>query len=212
MREEQQGSSRPSTFGDVPFLGLVSVFVDYMGGPIATYQAYGPAARRDLSETGSVSLAGLQEFGIAYLAGWRSPERLDTNPERAKPWLPLFSGTRCVFYDLVADFGVAGAMLAVTLLVLFSQTLFSLTTEPKMILPSAPLVMMLMFWGYSHQLSLLMYSSPKWLFISFGVWDLVHHCFHGRRQPLPAAIFWRPFRPGCPRPRGTALHSWKTAG
>src|ERR1051326_3353166 len=116
MREEQQGAPQSTTLAQVPYLGMISVFVDYMGGPIATYQSYGPAPRRDLSETGSVALAGLQEFGISYLAGWHAPGKLDTNPERAQPWLRFSSGTRCAFYDFVADFGFAGALVVVTLL------------------------------------------------------------------------------------------------
>ena len=197
MREEQQGAPQSTTLAQVPYLGMISVFVDYMGGPIATYQSYGPAPRRDLSETGSVALAGLQEFGISYLAGWHAPGKLDTNPERAQPWLRFSSGTRCAFYDFVADFGFAGALVVVTLLVLVSHLLFSFTPEPRTIVRSAPLVMMLMFWGYSHQLSLLMYSSFRWLLISFALWDFLHNSF---RQGW--RLFVRPeIPPGQPSPR-----------
>jgi hypothetical protein len=172
IRAEQQG--RDSAVNSIPYLGIVSEFADYMGQPIATYQAFGPAPRRDLSETGPVSLAAIQGFGVRYLVGWRRPGKLDTNPERAKGWLPLSSGTRCVFYDFVADFGYSGALIAVAALIFLSQMFFSLYRGSKMILGSSPLVMMLMFWGYSHQLSLLMFDGPTWLIISFGLWDLAY--------------------------------------
>jgi hypothetical protein len=204
MRAEQLGAPQSSSFAGVPYLGMVSVFVHYMAGSIATYQAYGPAPRRDLSKTGPVSLAAIQGLGVGYVMGWRMPRKFDTNPERAKPWLPLFSGARCVFYDFVADFGFAHAMIVVTVLVLLSQILFSLTREPRMILSAAPLVMMLMFWGYSHQFSLLMYNPLTWLIISFGLWDLVHNSLPRRRRH---SLVGPDVQPRLPAPAGVLLKS-----
>jgi hypothetical protein len=181
IRAQDQGSATASALSRVRYLGSVGQFLDYMGQPIATYQAYGPAPRRDLTETGPVSLAFVQEFGVKELMGWRQPGRLDTNPERAENVF-LSSGTRCVFYDFVADFGWAGAYVVVTVLVIISQAAFSLARTSGTLVRAAPLVMMLMFWGYSHQLSLLMYNTPKWLFLSFGLWDLAAFLYSGRHR------------------------------
>lgn len=172
-RAKQQGTEA-SSFDDVWYLAPVGQMISYVGLTIATHQAYGQPVRRDLSETGPVSLAGFQYFGLRFLTGWRPVNAEDTNPERllAASGQELASGTRNVFYDLQADFGFAGAFFVIAILIGVSQLLFSRTRylgRPH-ILRAAPLVMGIMFWGYSHQFSLLMHNTFFWLVISFGLW------------------------------------------
>lgn len=185
IRAEEQGHS-VSPFATVAYLSVVGQFVDYMGATISTYQSYGPAQRRDLTETGPVTFGALHDFGVGYLAGWRRPQVLDTNPERtfASRGLQLASGTRCVFYDLVADFGFGGGLFGVSVLVILSQMAFSWSVRRAggALISMAPLAMCLMFWGYSHQFSLLMHDTAKWLAVSFGLWDIVY-LFSRRATP-----------------------------
>lgn len=176
-RARQQGG-HASAFDSVWYLAPVGQFIDYMGMTIATHQAYGEPKRRDLSETGPVSLAGFQQLGFSYLTGWRQPVAADTNPERAlaASGLPLASGTRDAYYDLQADFGYTGAIVVVLILVIVSHCLFLLHVRHAYrisMLSIAPLAMILMFWGYSHQLSLFMFGSFKWLIISAVAWDFI---------------------------------------
>jgi len=174
-RAKQQGATA-SAFDEIWYIAPVGQLVSYMGLTIATHQAYGDPQRRDLSKTGPVSLAGLQDFGIRYIMGWKPLTVEDTNPERflAGSGQVLASATRDVFYDLQADFGFTGAILAVILLVLISCVLFDYTRHIgyDRIIKLAPLVMMIMFWGYSHQFSLLMHNTLFWLILSFSVWDV----------------------------------------
>lgn len=174
-RAKQQGAAA-SAFDEIWYIAPVGQLVSYMGLTIATHQAYGDPQRRDLSKTGPVSLAGLQDFGIRYITGWKALTVEDTNPERflAGSGQVLASATRDVFYDLQADFGFTGAIIAVILLVLISCVLFDHTRHAgyDRIVKLAPLVMMIMFWGYSHQFSLLMHNTLFWLILSFSVWDI----------------------------------------
>lgn len=174
-RAKQQGAEA-SSFDDVWYLAPVGQLISYTGLTLATHQAYGEPVARDLSETGPVSIAGLQYFGLRYITGWRYLTVEDTNPERAlaASGQELASGTRNVFYDFQADFGFVGAALFSVLLVLLSHFLFLRTgfLSKSKLMVATPLAMMIMFWGYSHQFSLLMFNTFYWLFVSCALWDI----------------------------------------
>lgn len=174
-RAKQQGAEA-SSFDDVWYLAPVGQLISYTGLTLATHQAYGEPVARDLTETGPVSLAGLQYFGLRYITGWRYLTVDDTNPERAlaASGQELASGTRNVFYDFQADFGFFGAAAVSVLLVFVSHFLFLKTrflAGHRLVL-ATPLAMMIMFWGYSHQFSLLMFNTFYWLFVSCVLWDI----------------------------------------
>lgn len=174
-RAKQQGIGS-SSFDEIWYLAPVGQFISYMGLSIATHQAYGEPIQRDLSETGPVSLAGLQDFGLRYITGWRPVTVDDTNPERAlaSSGLDLASGTRNVFYDFQADFGFAGAVIASLVLVFISHFLFihSQFLKGNRLAVASPMAIMIMFWGYSHQFSLLMFNTFFWLALSCLLWDV----------------------------------------
>jgi hypothetical protein len=176
IRAQNQGSQE-SKLSSIPGIGWGGQFFEYMGGPIATFQSYGAPRQRDLSDTGPVTFAAVQDLGVGYLFGWRRPDYLDTNPERAfaGTGFRLANGTRNIFYDMEADFGYNGEFVALFVLIAVSQIGFMTAANRRGIglFGIAPLTMLLMFWGYSHQLSLLMSPMARWLFFSFGVWDLL---------------------------------------
>lgn len=181
-RAEQQGTVA-SSFDDIWYLAPIGQLVSYNGLSLATYQAYGDPRPRDLSETGPVSLGGLQRFGLKYITGWRPLTVDDTNPERAfaSRGLPLASGTRNIFYDFQADFGVGGAIVVSVILALISHLLFLRlgSLNEVTLTASTPHVIAIMFWGYSHQFSLLIFDTFFWLVASCALWDLA------------MALFWR---------------------
>jgi hypothetical protein len=174
-RAKQQGAAA-SSFDDIWYLAPVGQLISYTGLTIATHQAYGEPVRRDIRETGPVSLAGLQYFGLRYITGWRHITAEDTNPERmlASSGLDLASGTRNLFYDLQSDFGFYGAMVVSGVLAAISSKLYFLFRIPlsRNILPTSTLLMSVMFWGYSNQFSLLMHNAFFWTALSFLLWDL----------------------------------------
>lgn len=183
-RARQQGN-QASPFEQFWYLAPIGQFIGYNGLALAAHQAYGTPARRDLSETGPVAIAGLQYFGLRYFTGWRPPAVDDTNPERAlaASGLPLASATRNLFYDLEADFGEVGAYIATTILVFISHFLFVATKNLRSgrLLPAAPLAMSLMFWGYSHQFSLLIFNTFFWLVVTCLLWDMFSSFLKARR-------------------------------
>jgi hypothetical protein len=122
-------------------------------------------------------LAGFQDFGLKSLMGWRAITADDTNPERelASSGFPLAFGTRNLFYDLTADFGYDGALACSIIMALISHIMFLLKTKQKIfgsMLYTAPFGMMLMFWLYSPQFSLLMFNTLYWLMLSSFLWDM----------------------------------------
>jgi hypothetical protein len=157
-------------------IGWGGQFFEYMGQPIATFQAYGDPMRRDLSETGPVTFSALHDFGIGWLFGWRRPGTLDTNPERALVGtsFAFATGTRNIFYDFEADFGFGGELAVLVLLVALSQISFSVFVRGNetALTGFIPLTSLLMFWGYSHQFSLYIYGDLKWQVLAFVLWDL----------------------------------------
>jgi uncharacterized membrane protein YdcZ (DUF606 family) len=184
IRAQDQGNSE-SKLNSLEYIGWGGQFFEYMGTTIETYQAYGAPVRRDLSDTGPVTFAGpLRNLGAGWIFGWRNIDYLDTNPERALAGtgFPLAASTRCVFYDLEADFGFYGELVALTILVALSQIAFLGTVSRSGIslIGFAALTCLLMFWGYSHQLSLFMSNQAKWTFISFALGDILVH-FSGVR-------------------------------
>lgn len=174
-RAKQQGSTA-SSFDDIWYLAPIGQLISYTGLTLATHQAYGEPDTRDLTETGPVSIAGLQYFGLRYITGWRYLTVDDTNPERAlaPSGQELASGTRNVFYDFQADFGLFGAGVACVVFALISHLLFLKTRflGGYRLMAATPLAMMIMFWGYSHQFSLLMFNTFFWLVISCALWDV----------------------------------------
>lgn len=174
-RAKQQGAEA-SSFDDVWYLAPIGQLISYTGLTLATHQAYGEPVARDLTETGPVSIAGLQYFGLRYITGWRYLTVDDTNPERAlaASGQELASGTRNVFYDFQADFGFFGAAVVCVVFVLISHFLFLKTRflAGRRLVAATPLAMMIMFWGYSHQFSLLMFNTFYWLFVSCVLWDI----------------------------------------
>lgn len=175
-RAAQQGA-RASSFDDYPLLAPVGQFIEYVGQPIAVHQAYGAPPRRDLSDTGPISLAGLFTFGIRDLIGWRDVDAMDTNPERFRNYASQYypNGTRNLFYDLQADFGYAGGLAVAALLAIAGHLSFEFRRRPRArvyMTAYTPLIMLLMFWGYSNQFSLLMHDTLFWLTISVLFWDL----------------------------------------
>lgn len=174
-RAKQQGGEA-SSFDNVWYLAPIGQLISYTGLTLATHQAYGEPLARDLTETGPVSIAGLQYFGLRYITGWRYLTVDDTNPERAlaASGQELASGTRNVFYDFQADFGFIGAAVVCVVFVLISHFLFLKTRflAGGRLVAATPLAMMIMFWGYSHQFSLLMFNTFYWLFVSCVLWDI----------------------------------------
>lgn len=174
-RAKQQGGGA-SNFDDIWYLAPIGQLISYTGLTLATHQAYGEPAARDLTETGPVSIAGLQEFGLRHITGWRHLTVDDTNPERAlaASGQELASGTRNVFYDFQADFGFFGAAVVCVVFVLISHFLFLKTRflAGRRLVAATPLAIMIMFWGYSHQFSLLMFNTFYWLFVSCVLWDI----------------------------------------
>lgn len=174
-RAKQQGADA-SSFDGIWYLAPVGQLFSYNGLTLATHQAYGEPVLRDLSETGPVSFAGFQYFGLRFITGWRPLSVDDTNPERAlaSQGLELASGTRNVFYDLQADFGFEGAIGASLILAVISHLLFTKTRflGTRQLLRVSPLAMAIMFWGYSHQFSLLMFNTFFWLVVSCVLWDM----------------------------------------
>ena len=182
-RAKQQGAAA-SSFDDIWYLAPVGQLISYTGLTLATHQAYGEPVARDLRETGPISLAGFQYFGLRFITGWRHLTIDDTNPERAlaASGLDLASGTRNVFYDFQADFGFFGAALVSLTLVIVSHLLFirSRFLASHKLLAATPLAMMIMFWGYSHQFSLFMFNTFFWLFVSCALWDITLRLYKKR--------------------------------
>lgn len=191
-RAKQQGAEA-SSFDSIWYLAPVGQLISYTGLTLATHQAYGEPAPRDLSDTGPVSLAGFQYFGLRVLTGWRPLTVDDTNPERAlaASGLDLASGTRNVFYDFQADFGFEGAIGVSLIFALISHSLFlkSSFLGSGYLLRAAPLAMTIMFWGYSHQFSLLMFNTFFWLVVSCALWDVAVLFF--RRSRLVVSRYGR---------------------
>jgi hypothetical protein len=161
---------------------VLGQFVLYMGISLASYQAYGLPNRRDLSETGPVSLGGLLDFGIRPVLGFRPLTPIDTNPERvlSSVGVPLASATRNVYYDFEADFGREGNILTVILMATISHLIFCCCRRINFSKLSSlvPLIISIMFWAYSHQFSLLMFDFLRWTLVSFVVWDIGIRIFH----------------------------------
>lgn len=177
-RQRAEGSRQQyvSAFSDVPILRAFDQPIEYNGHTIATYQTYGSPARRVISETGPVTFAGIFLFGSRSLLGWRPITAFDTNPERglASTGFKYAYGTRNIFYDLEADFGFEKSLIAVLIVVIAGHFVFlglmsSQTVNPFLLATGA---IMLMFWGYSHQFSLLMFDTYRWLLVSVGLWWL----------------------------------------
>lgn len=185
IRAREQ-SSHDSRLASNPIIGWGAQFFEYMGGPVATYQAYGQPVRRDLSETGPITLGCLRAVGAGWAFGWRELEPLDTNPERglADTGFALAYGTRNIFYDMESDFGVAGEMAILAILVVLAQVSFNWVVRRQGIGLSglAFWACFTFFWGYSHQFSLFMFGMPKWTFLSYALWDVVVIFFFLPRQ------------------------------
>ena len=173
-RAKQQGTIA-SEFDDIWFVAPVGQLINYVGLSIASQQAYGEPQRRDLTETGPVSLAGFQKFGLRYITDWRPLNVDDTNPERAlsSTGIDLASATRNVFYDFQADFGLNVARAVLMLIAILSHLLFLrakyFTSET--LTKSVPLTILIIFWGYSHQFSILMFDTFFWTTVSCLIWD-----------------------------------------
>lgn len=185
----KQQNAQASVFDDYPMLAPIGQMISYAGLPLATHQAYGFPLRRDISETGPVTLAGLQYFGFRLITGWRPVDASDTNPERqmASSGQALASGTRNVFYDLQADFGTSGAYFAILVFAMVANWIW-LHSRPRLkkITPYTPTIASIMFWGYSNQFSLLTHNFFFWLVLSFLLWDafdlLVGRIFYKSRN------------------------------
>lgn len=182
IRSFQQQSLSEKPFLGTPVLGSIGYFILYMGGTLMTHQAYGAPTRRNISETGPVSINGIFDWGVnkfnlMQLIGIRRVEALDTNPERAmaQHGQALAYGTRNIYYDLESDFGYRGTFLFVFIFVLLSQVIFNrLTTKKNLnnIINFVILIFIIMYWAYSQQLSLMMHGQLKWTVTSFLFWSI----------------------------------------
>lgn len=212
MRAQQQKRGTHTVFYDYPILNHFGPFIGYMGGTLMTQQAYGTPIRRNSRETGPVFFNGLLDWGIKdftlyKLLGLREVTPEDTNPERAmaRHGQDLAYGTRNIYYDLEADFGFEGAIKIILLLVFVANLFYWVCMRwlsSAHLLLIIPLLYIVVFWGYSHQFSLMMHGLQKWLVSSFLAWTCMTIACRYLFPASSSAAASR--RPGSASPMGRA--------
>lgn len=187
IRAEYLGSSN-SGLQEKPILAPFAQFVDYMGTSVATYQVmtagYGALGAY---ATGQQTFGVLDYFGVGYLLGW--PERsqadlLSSAASRAAQGQMFAHSTASIYFGISSDFGDGWGLVVSFTLAIISHYIFTHWVKRPVrqkIISLAPLVITLMFWGYSHQFSILMYDTLKWMLISFIVWDLAGYVLAGKK-------------------------------
>ncbi len=178
IRAEYQGSSKTG-LQDNPILAPFAQFIDYMGISLATYQVKGGIdGEFGNYGVGQQTFGVLDSIGVGYLLGWPNRSRADElamNASQAAQGQLFAYATTTAYFNIKSDFGNGWGLVVSFALAVISHCVFTQWVkrpERRTIIPLAPLVITLMFWGYSHQYSILMYDVFKWMVISFIVWDL----------------------------------------
>lgn len=180
----------PSAYEQYPIIGRIGQFVDYMAVSLPTYQVrlLTLAEGRQLP-MGKETFGVLDYINLGPVLGWpsRAPgEELASEIYQASQGVQFAFAYASIYFNLDSDFGIGGGLAFSFALAILSHLIFVLWAahpERRMILLLAPLVITLMFWGYSHQYSILRYDVLKWMLVSFFAWDLAAGVLARKKAP-----------------------------
>lgn len=197
IRGEYHGITS-SRLDEFKVLRTFSQAFEYLAVPISGYQLKtNPAIRTSEMEWGERTFGVLNHVWIGSLLGWKGEDRVSRVERRSGieglvgPEAWYFFATTSAYSDIQGDFGFWGGLVTSVLLVVITQIAYrhwSRNHARVTQLSSAiPLLIMMMFWGYSNQMSILTHDVLKWMVVSFIAWDLARSFFGLRSVNQPTS-------------------------